>query len=160
MAAFRTDSLAIHPKALPHLCLVSKICALEGSRSPLAFAKSLVAQTVRNLPAMWEPQVGSLSLEDSPGEGSDYPLQGSCWENPMDRGAGRAPVHGVARNTFTFLIKDTDVVRASPFPFLLSWKKICCLELQQPFWNQEANRKAHWTRVGEAWVPDGFVQQS
>ena len=154
------DSLAIHAKALPHLCLVNKICALEGSRSPLAFAKSLVAQTVRNLPATWEPQVGSLSQEDTPGEGSDYTLQGSCWENPMDRGGWRAPVHGVARNTLTFLIKDTDMVRGSPFPFLLSWKKICCLELQQPFWNQEATRKAHWTRVGEAWVPDGFVQQS
>ena len=23
----------------------------------------------------------------SPGEGNGYPLQDSCWENPMDRGA-------------------------------------------------------------------------
>ena len=32
----------------------------------------------------------------SPGGGNDTPLQDSCQENPMDRGAGRAIVHGVA----------------------------------------------------------------
>ena len=40
----------------------------------------------------------------SPGEGNDYPLQSSCLENPMDRGAWRATVHGVAKsqtNSFT-----------------------------------------------------------
>ena len=34
----------------------------------------------------------------SPGEGNDNPLQYSCLENPMDRGAGQATVHGVARD--------------------------------------------------------------
>ena len=33
----------------------------------------------------------------SPGGGSSNPLQYSCLENPMDRGAWRAIVHGVAR---------------------------------------------------------------
>ena len=33
----------------------------------------------------------------SSGEGNDNPLQYSCLENPMDRGAWRATVHGVAR---------------------------------------------------------------
>ena len=37
-------------------------------------------------------------LGRSPGEGNGYPLQDSCLENPMDRGAWRATVHGVARN--------------------------------------------------------------
>ena len=31
----------------------------------------------------------------SPGEGNGYPLQYSCLENPMDRGALRAAVYGV-----------------------------------------------------------------
>ena len=31
-----------------------------------------------------------------PGEGNGYPLQYSCRGNPMDRGAWRAAVHGVA----------------------------------------------------------------
>ena len=33
----------------------------------------------------------------SPGEGNDNPLQYSCLENPMDRGAWRATVHVVKR---------------------------------------------------------------
>jgi len=36
-------------------------------------------------------------LGRSPGEGNSNPLQYSCLENPMDRGAWRATVHGVAR---------------------------------------------------------------
>ena len=31
------------------------------------------------------------------GEGNSNPFQDSCLENPMDRGAWEAPVHGVAR---------------------------------------------------------------
>ena len=34
----------------------------------------------------------------SPGEGNGYPLQYSCLENPMDRGAWRAIVCGVTKN--------------------------------------------------------------
>ena len=33
----------------------------------------------------------------SPGEGNGNPLQYSCLENPMDRGAWRAVVYGVQR---------------------------------------------------------------
>ena len=35
----------------------------------------------------------------SPGGGHGKPLQDSCLENPMDRGAWWATVHGVATNT-------------------------------------------------------------
>ena len=34
----------------------------------------------------------------SPGEGNGNPLQYSCLENPMDRGAWRATVPGVAKS--------------------------------------------------------------
>ena len=34
----------------------------------------------------------------SPGEGNVNPLQYSCLENPMDRGAWRATAHGVAKS--------------------------------------------------------------
>ena len=34
----------------------------------------------------------------SPGGGHGNPLQYSCLENPMDRGAWRATVHGVAQS--------------------------------------------------------------
>ena len=37
-------------------------------------------------------------LGRSPGEGNGNPLQYSCLENPMDGGAWRATVHGVAKS--------------------------------------------------------------
>ena len=47
----------------------------------------------------------------SPGEGNGNPLQYPCLENPMDRGAWQATVHGVPKSrtrlsdfTFTFLL--------------------------------------------------------
>ena len=39
-------------------------------------------------------------LGRSPGEGNDNPLQYSCLENPMDRGAWRAIVHGVTKESY------------------------------------------------------------
>ena len=46
--------------------------------------------------------VGDLSLIPglgrSPGEGNGNPLQYSCLENPMDRGAWQATVHGVTKS--------------------------------------------------------------
>ena len=53
---------------------------------------------VKNLPA--PADVGSIpGLERSPGEGNDCPLQYSCLENSMDRGAWWATVHGVAKES-------------------------------------------------------------
>ena len=44
-------------------------------------------------------EVGSIpGLGRSPGEGNGSPLQCSCLDNPMDRGAWRATVHGVTKS--------------------------------------------------------------
>ena len=59
---------------------------------------TLGSQTVKNLPAVQETWVWSLDREDSPGEENGNPLQYSCVENSMDRGAWRAAVHGVAKS--------------------------------------------------------------
>ena len=55
--------------------------------------------------------VGDLGLGRSTGEGNEgnsYPLQYSCLENSLDRGAWQVTVHGVAKSwtwlTFTFHI--------------------------------------------------------
>ena len=39
-----------------------------------------------------------LGLGRSPGEGNGNPLQYSCLEKSVDRGAGQAIVHGVAKS--------------------------------------------------------------
>ena len=56
---------------------------------------------LKNLPAN-EGDVGDTGsnpgLERSPGGGHGNPLQHSCLENPMDRGAWQATVHRVAES--------------------------------------------------------------
>ena len=59
---------------------------------------------VKNLPANAgdKGDVGSISeLERSPRGGYGNPLQYSCLENPMDRGAWRAMVYRVAESDTT-----------------------------------------------------------
>ena len=59
---------------------------------------SLVAQMIKNLPAVWETWVQSLGWED--------PLEGSmatyssvlAWRIPLDRGVWCATVHGVTKS--------------------------------------------------------------
>ena len=60
-----------------------------------------VVLVVRNMPVNTGDirEVGSVpGLGRSPGEGNGSPLQCSCLDNPMDRGAWRATVHGVTRD--------------------------------------------------------------
>ena len=69
------------------------ICSLKSLR--------LVALVVKNLPANARDvrDAGSIpGLGRSPGEGNGNPLQYSCLENPKDREAWWATVHGVAMN--------------------------------------------------------------
>ena len=64
------------------------------------YRTSHVALVVKNLPANAgdERDAGSVpGLGRSPGGGHRNPLQYSCLENPMDRGAWRATVHGVTK---------------------------------------------------------------
>ena len=58
----------------------------------------LVAQMVKTLPAMPETHIQFPGLGRSPREGNGNPLQYSCLENSMDKGAWWATVHGVAKS--------------------------------------------------------------
>ena len=59
---------------------------------------SQVVPVVKNLPAN-AGDIGLIpGLGRSPEEGNGNPLQYSCLGNPMDRGAWRAIVHGVAKS--------------------------------------------------------------
>ena len=69
--------------------------------------------------------VFNVSSYTSWGEGNGTPLQYSCLENPMDRGAWWAAVHGVAKSrtrlsdfTFTFHLHALEKEMATHSMFL------------------------------------------
>ena len=72
------------PSLLPNSCL-----------STWAF---LVAQTVKNLPAMRETWVRSLGWEDPLEEGMATHPSILAWRIPMDRGTWQATVYGVTKS--------------------------------------------------------------
>ena len=68
-------------------------CHIQFSQHSVLTWASLVAQAVKNLPAMQETQ------ERSPGAGKGNPLQDSYLENSMDRKAGQATVYGITKSS-------------------------------------------------------------
>ena len=73
-----------------------------GGRLVRCYARVFqVALVVKNLPANAGEIRGASSVLESgryPGGGHGNPLQYSFLENPVDRGAWRATVHGVAKS--------------------------------------------------------------
>ena len=70
----------------------------EGKDYPLQYSwASLVAQTVKNRPAMWETWVQSLGWEDPLEEGMTTHSSILAWRIPTDREAWWATVHGVIK---------------------------------------------------------------
>ena len=59
---------------------------------------SLVTQAVKNPPAMQETWVPCLGGEDPLEEGMATHSSILAWRIPMDRGAWRATIHGVAKS--------------------------------------------------------------
>ena len=65
---------------------------------------------VKNPPAN-VGDVGSIpGPRRSPGEGNGNPLQFSCLDDPMDRGAWRATIHGVTRVGYDLASKTTNYI--------------------------------------------------
>ena len=66
---------------------------------PLQYSwASLVAQMVKNLPAMWETWVPSLGLKDPLEEGMTTHSSILALRSPMATGAWQATVHGIAKS--------------------------------------------------------------
>ena len=104
---------------------------------------SLVVQTVKNLPAMWETWVWSLDWEDTLEKGMD-PLQYYGLENSMDKGAWQATVRGIAESQIR--------LRDSHFSFLTwtFWKQFLCnawgVDFSCNLINSHVNAKFCWGR--------------
>ena len=90
---------------------------------------------VKNLSANAGDKGSIPGSRKSPGEGNGNPLRYSCLENPMDRGAWPATVHGFARAGhnlasksklrfgylyFEFNVPDTKI-KISGFLLVLAW---------------------------------------
>ena len=72
------------------------MCIYNSTHTHTQKTSFLVAQSVKKLPAMQDEGL-MPGLGRSPGGGHGNPLQYSYLENPMDRGAWQATVHGVTR---------------------------------------------------------------
>ena len=71
----------------------------EGMGYPLQYSwVSLMAQMVKNLPAVQETWVRFLGWEDPLDEGKETYTNSLAWRIPMNRGAWQATVHGVAKS--------------------------------------------------------------
>ena len=76
----------------------------------------------KNLPVN-TGKVGLIpELGRSPGGGNGYPLQYSCLENPMDRGAWRATAHGVSESD------TTEHTCMSSLMISQMWLKLLCTQ--------------------------------
>ena len=60
-------------------CIVHGVAELDTTEQ---LTHTLVAQTVKHVPAMWETRVRSLGRKDSPGEGNGNPVRNPAWKIP------------------------------------------------------------------------------
>ena len=102
--------------------------------------------------------------ERSPGVGNDNPLQYSCLENSMDRGAWWATVHGVAKSQ-TWLSSWVHSMQSLWACFLWEWWIIKCyfLGLSWGFTEiiimiREANSSVYW--VNQCLLIYCFISQN
>ena len=87
---------------------------------PLNYLKaSLVAQMVKNLPAMQKTRRFNLQSGRSPGGGHGNPLQYSCLENSMDRGAWWATVPELSKSPWG--PKESDMTEPLTLSLSFTW---------------------------------------
>ena len=107
------------------------VCQLSSVNGVYAFkCVSQVALVVKNLPAKaGDSEITSSTPESgrSTGEWIGYSLQYSCRDNPMDRGAWRATVHGVTEWDTTQELSPEHtgthrvIQKNEIFPFVTVW---------------------------------------
>ena len=91
-----------------HVCVCVCVCVGDGGddKKVTVYIISCQIYAMKGFPRWLSGKESTFQAGDlgslpgsgrSPGEGNGNPLQNSCLENPMDRGAWRATVHGGAR---------------------------------------------------------------
>ena len=110
---------------------------------------SLVAQLIKNQPAMWETCVWSLGWEDPLQEGMATHSSILAWRISMDKGAWRAAIHGVAKSqtglsdfTFTFHFHALEKEMAT-HSSVLAWR-IPWMEKPGRLLSMESHRVRHY----------------
>ena len=99
----------------------------EGIGYPLQYPRAfLVAQRVKNLPAMWQTWVQPLGWEDPLEKSMATHSSILSWTTPMDSGAWQATIHGVARVGHDLAVKPPPsilkVAWVLQFDFLLVYE--------------------------------------
>ena len=92
---------------------------------------SLVTQSVKNTPAMWETWVQSLYWGDPLEEGMATHSSIIAWRSPMDRGAWWDTVHGVTKSWTDWVTKHLSNELVMPSNHLILWCPLFLLP--QPF---------------------------
>ena len=140
----------------------------------ISFPGSLVAQTVKNLPAMWETSVQPLGWEDSLEKGMATYSSFLSSRIPMDRGAWRAAVHGAAKSqTMTEQLNAHTCITSNMFSTstifqmvsnlvltrLCGFMKMMKMEVAQlcpTLWSHELNSPEQNTGVGNRSLLQGI----
>ena len=103
-------------------------------RTSLGFPGSSVGK--ESAPSAGDP--GSvLGWGRCPGEGNGNSLQYSCLENPIDRGAWRATIHGVARVGHDLVTKSPPLALMTNFLSLPSSKNVLISPEEYFYWTQD-----------------------
>ena len=82
----------------------------------------LVAQMVKNPPIMQETRVQSLGWKDPLEEGMTTHSSILAWRIPVDRGAWRATVHGVAKSWTLSSVQSLSRVRLLATPWTAAYQ--------------------------------------
>ena len=117
------------------VCLESHFISYKGfsykgiSYKSFHIRASLVAQSLKCLPAMWETWVRSLGWEDplEKEKATHSSILGECLENSMEGGVWQATDHGVAESDTTELLHFhfhvSSVCKCQLYPYVLAVNK-------------------------------------
>ena len=111
-----TEKSVLSGKELIFKCTIVAVYSIQPWGFP---GGSVVNHPPANVEASSIP--GSVRC---PGEGNGNPLQFSCLENPMDRRAWQATVHGVARVRHDLMTKQVSYGKTRVSLVFCKWKEI------------------------------------